>query len=326
MKHKNGYRLLVILAVVSLMAGLAFVGQAFANGEQTIIEVVVPGGPVAPGESVCVDIYVTPGEPILGLELDVSFDPSILQATGVTEGDLFAHCTMHPFAPGAIDNTAGTITEISVVGMGCSAVDPGTFATICFTVVGVGVSPIDLGNVQVVDPAGGQIPPERTDIRNGQVTVEGDCLYPTVDTHPDDEIALGENVTIIGSGFAGNTTYDVWIVPYAPGSVVAEGDALAPLGGPGLVSPVGSDGSGSIAAIVWSVPNNPALVGNYYEIVVDDGDGVYNACNDALDAVGLADFGFHIYPEALTITLFSMGIVGLGGFYALRRRRGSEIS
>jgi hypothetical protein len=149
------------------------------------------------------------------------------------------------------------------------------------------------------------------------------CLDATVDTTPDDEILPGENVTIAGSGFAPSTQYDVWIVPYTEDSVVAEGQTLATLGAPGMVNTVTSDAIGDFVATVWQVPQDPGLICSLYEIVVDNGDGVYMACDDGLDALGLREWGFHIWPEALTITLLSLGMVGLGGYYAVRRRRAS---
>jgi len=36
--------------------------------------------------------------------------------------------------------------------------------------------------------------------------------------------------------------------------------------------------------------------------------------------------GFHIVPEALTIMLLGVGLVGLVGYLGLRRRKGSEIN
>jgi hypothetical protein len=42
---------------------------------------------------------------------------------------------------------------------------------------------------------------------------------------------------------------------------------------------------------------------------------------DGLDAVACDVYGFHIVPEALSLILLSTGLIGLGGYYRLRRRK-----
>jgi len=75
----------------------------------------------------------------------------------------------------------------------------------------------------------------------------------------------------------------------------------------------------------------------YWEIVADkvnpDGDtdvatnpGIYDPNEDALDAVALDEYGFHVFPEALTIMLFGVGLASLSGYVLVRRRKGADIN
>lgn len=144
------------------------------------------------------------------------------------------------------------------------------------------------------------------------------------------EFNLGDDVFIQGSGFLPDKDYNVWIVPYDECTQVKEGQDLSDLRGPGMVCTIktGPDGSISSDKPIWQVPpgddpDDPQPC-TYWEIVVDDGDGIFNGAKDGLDACCCDEWGFHIYPELPTAALFGIGLIGLigvGGFVGLRRRR-----
>ena len=144
---------------------------------------------------------------------------------------------------------------------------------------------------------------------------------------PQDEFLPGEELWIYGEGFASETEYNVWIVPYNECAYVREGDVLAGLGGPGNVVTITTEADGSISpAFIYTIPlDDPDMhYCTHWEIVVDNDDGIYHELDDGLDALAYDEWGFHIYPEAMTIVLFSVGLVGLGGYYTLRRRKDTE--
>ena len=89
---------------------------------------------VSNGESFTIDIYVQPGEPINGVALALSYDPNLIQADEVSEGNLFGDYTTF-FNPGTIDNNAGTIKNIYgfTVPATNTVTNPGIFCTISFT-------------------------------------------------------------------------------------------------------------------------------------------------------------------------------------------------
>jgi len=130
-----------------------------------IIETIVSVSPHV--QTVCsgqftVDINVEPGEPVAGVQFDLLFDPSLITADSVEEGNLLSlsGCPTF-FLSGPIDNVGGTINGVAgtVLGAGCNVFTPGTFATITFIADELeGVSPLDLLNVQVIDPNGNPVP------------------------------------------------------------------------------------------------------------------------------------------------------------------------
>jgi chitodextrinase len=87
---------------------------------------------ISPGGSVTVTVDCIPGQPVKAFELKLSFNPSILQATSVSEGNLFVGYATF-FNPGTIDNTAGTIVNIYdlIVGPG-NVTNAGTFISVNF--------------------------------------------------------------------------------------------------------------------------------------------------------------------------------------------------
>jgi len=111
---------------------------------------------------------------------------------------------------------------------------------------------------------------------------------------------------------------------------------LCPLGFPPGGEPieVETDGDGRFGPIpIWQVPEDPTLKCTLWEIVADRmnvepyddcNEGFYNEAEDGSDAVACSEWGFHIYPEAFTIILLSVGLAGLGGYFVARRRKGTE--
>ena len=107
---------------------------------------------IGPGESFSVDIIVEPSQPIKSVEFKLSFDPSLVQATSVAEGDLFSGFSTL-FNAGVIDNVNGTIVDVYglIVGTG-NVSDPGIFATVSFDALYLtGLSPLDLYDVGVTN-------------------------------------------------------------------------------------------------------------------------------------------------------------------------------
>jgi len=96
---------------------------------------------VTPYSTLSVDVYCIPSEPIKAYEFSVSFNPSVIQAVDVTEGDIFNGFTSF-FNPGIIDNTNGDISQIYGLIIGADTVtDPGTLVHINF-IAGINGDPM----------------------------------------------------------------------------------------------------------------------------------------------------------------------------------------
>ena len=160
-----------------------------------------------------------------------------------------------------------------------------------------------------------------------------------------------EWIYVWGYGFQHCQWYRIWIQPYGPsdfypaGPSVVEGQmldpALCPPGfdpfnpQPGMIVEVHIDEDGKFGPVpVWHVPEDPALICTLWEIVADKmnvpmaktlyNEGFYNEAEDGLDAAALGEYGFHIYPEGLTIVLLSLGLAAVVGYLVVRRRKGAE--
>ena len=137
--------------------------------------------------------------------------------------------------------------------------------------------------------------------------------------------------------------YNVWVVGYQEGLRVSDGQWLDLLGEPGQIfkdsegNPTPSDTgvpytvtanhAGQVnRTLVYIVPDD-AVVGSPWEIVLDDGDNnsdghpFFDKYKDGLDAYETGDYGFVVTPELPTAILLSLGLVGLGGYLGVTRRR-----
>jgi hypothetical protein len=160
---------------------------------------------------------------------------------------------------------------------------------------------------------------------------------------PRDEFVPCEWVYVWGYGFEPGQSYEIYIQPYEEGVSVAPGQPLdhalsaalgyPAAGPPGIIVPVAADGTIGPVPLFHASEEHICM---YWEIVADkvnpDGDtdvatnpGVYDPNEDALDAVALGEYGFHVFPEALTIMLFGVGLASLSGYVLVRRRKSADM-
>ncbi len=124
-----------------------------------------------------------------------------------------------------------------------------------------------------------------------------------------DQFAPGENVYVEGSGLAPNTKYVVWI--QNSGSVVEGKELNASEDPSGSQEAVETDASGNLPQTeIWAISQDEDVTHTEYDIVVDDGDGTYNAASDYIDSATTAGIVAPI-PELPTFILTGIGILGL---------------
>lgn len=184
-------------------------------------------------------------------------------------------------------------------------------------------------------------------IAGGTVALAENTI-PTVTSYPDGESSEandfkpGDEVWI-DAIWLPQGIYNVWVVGYQEGLRVSDGQWLDLLGEPGQIfkdsegNPTPSDTgvpytvtanhAGQVnRTLVYIVPDD-AVVGSPWEIVLDDGDNnsdghpFFDKYKDGLDAYETGDYGFVVTPELPTAILLSLGLVGLGGYLGVTRRR-----
>ena len=158
-----------ILSLLLFLFGLSGIAVA-----QTTIVSISPSTQTVPlGQTFTIDITIDPDVAIAGAQFDLSFDPSLVRANSVTEGNLLKQGGASTyFSRGTIDNAAGKITGVAgvIITPGQTVSSPGVFATIQMTAKSVeGTSPLDLLNVIVGDINGNPVP---IAVNNGSVTVD----------------------------------------------------------------------------------------------------------------------------------------------------------
>lgn len=128
---------------------------------------------VAQGSTFSVDVNISGAVDLYAFQLDLSFDPTLLEATSVSEGSFLnggvAGTTF--FIPGTIDNTGGTVSlnADSLIGPLPGVDGDGTLLVFDFTALNPGTSALTIENETLVDSGGNIISDTTT---GGSVTVE----------------------------------------------------------------------------------------------------------------------------------------------------------
>ncbi len=106
------------------------------------------------GDTFTLDVLVAQAADLYAFQFDFAFDPTLVQADTVLEGDfLSASGRATFFFPGAIDNIAGTVsfTANTLIGPGPSVTGDGTVVHLSFHALAPGQSDLSFGNVVLLD-------------------------------------------------------------------------------------------------------------------------------------------------------------------------------
>jgi hypothetical protein len=149
-------------------SAILWVTSAFAQ----TLSVQPPTLTVTPGQSYSLDIDIVNITDLFAFQFDVTFDPTLIMATGVTEGTFFSANGVS-FFPGIIDNVGGSVSSIadSLSGFGPCFTGSDTLATVRFQALGAGSSPIDIANVILLDSNLNDIT-STVGVNGGNVTVQ----------------------------------------------------------------------------------------------------------------------------------------------------------
>ncbi len=201
MKGNVGARYTSLLLALFLVAGLAGGLQwsnhpmtASANGDTTLTTIAIEPSSqqAALGSHVTVNISVdSTAEPLASLQLDLTFDTSVLNVTDVTDGGMFDN--WGPSSP-TINNTAGVVKGIAAYndfGSGNTSTQ-GTLATVTFEVIDEGSATIGMTDVMAYNATYDEIDQAAIDAVGGTVaTATMLNLEPASQT-----TSAGETVTL----------------------------------------------------------------------------------------------------------------------------------
>jgi general secretion pathway protein D len=115
---------------------------------------------VRPGDVFTVPVTITGASDVFAFQFDLAFDPAILELQSISEGGFLPTAGATIFAPGTIDNTAGTATATADTLSGAvpGASGSGTLADFTFRALALGTSDLALSNVILLDSSLSDIP------------------------------------------------------------------------------------------------------------------------------------------------------------------------
>ncbi len=168
------FRLGAIIAVAFLTSTLSV--SSFADSIPTLS--IIPVSPtVGVGTTFAIDVNIAGVTDLYDFQFDLSFNPTVLQATSVLEGTFLSSGGTTFFIPGTIDNAAGTITSnADTLLTAISGVSGnGTLLLLDFTALTEGTSDLTISDVILQDSTGIVL---TSGVTGGSVTVQGAPAVP----------------------------------------------------------------------------------------------------------------------------------------------------
>jgi hypothetical protein len=212
MKQRKSINILKII-IISLVFVLAVSPSVLwstlspepANAADTAVISISPSTQnVNTGETFTVSISVVPNNAIAGIQFSMTFDPSLVSAGIVQEGNLLTrNGASSYFSPGNIDNVNGKITGVfgAITTPGQTVSASGTFATIILTAGTTGgACPLNLVNVIIADMYANALP---ISMVNGSVNIDAVAAASSLST----EMGVTSIITGAYTGKAKNKTF-----------------------------------------------------------------------------------------------------------------------
>ena len=148
-------------ALINLTSNNAYIEILdITEPEYVYIELYPSWQTILPGESFTINASLYPNDNIAGVQFDLAFDSSKINANEIIIGDFFENYSSY-FNAGNINNIKGTITGVYnvITTPGASAITPGTIATINFTANDYdGILYLNLSNIIIGGPEGSTVP------------------------------------------------------------------------------------------------------------------------------------------------------------------------
>lgn len=164
----------IALAMI-VFAALMLASDALADS--TTLNAVANQATVSSGASLSVNVNISNVADLYDYQLDLTFNPNVVSAIGVTEGAFLQSGGSTFFILGTIDNSAGSITfNVDTLLSAISGVTGGgTLVVFDFTALSPGTSTFTIENEILQDSTGAVLSDATT---SGSVTVQGSTAVP----------------------------------------------------------------------------------------------------------------------------------------------------
>ena len=165
--------------------------------------------PIGSGASLTLRFSAEKVADLAGWQTDITFDPAVLEAVEVNEGDfLKAQGEGTFFLRGTIDNTVGKITQISSARLSGGVNGTGTLLSVTFTAKAVGETRVVFSNFQAGNRKSEIIASNTPQIT---ITIE-DGAFPAWDVNQDGQVSILDLIRVaqyLGSTVSANHEADV---------------------------------------------------------------------------------------------------------------------
>lgn len=135
--------------LIALLLGAASAGASAA----AVLSVSAAPNPAVVGSTVDLSVLIDDVSDLYGYQFSLSFDPTVLRATSVSEGDFLGAGGATSAGVGGIDNATGAVSYVYnlLLGPVAGVSGSGTLAHIRFDVIGIGSTPLTFGDVLFMD-------------------------------------------------------------------------------------------------------------------------------------------------------------------------------
>ena len=184
-------------------------GTAYSVSVDSRIEYTFSKPVIHAGDTFTLDLNIENIHNLAGWEFDIAFDPTMLEAVEVSEGDF-----LNPeggatfFQEGRIDNATGKITKLSSARLSEKGVSGrGVLLSVTFTAKTTGQTQLSLGNFQLAAITGESIPARLSEV---VITIEGQLA--TGDVNRDGQVNIQDMVLVarqFGKTVPANSAVDV---------------------------------------------------------------------------------------------------------------------
>ncbi len=166
----------ISLAILMIASAVLLVLPSCAIADSANLSVASPGT-VSQGSTFTVDVNIFGVTDLFDYQLDLTFNPSVVSATGVSEGSFLSSAGPTFFLPGTVDNLGGTITlnADTLLGTVPGVSGSGMLLVFDFSALAPGTTALTIANEILQDSTGAVLSDTTT---NGSVTVPGTGTVP----------------------------------------------------------------------------------------------------------------------------------------------------